>query len=299
MRSNIDTNGSWALTDSDFELLMERFPDGIIAIDLETTGLSPLVDRIIEIAALKITKIRCEVFETLINPEIHIPEHTTDIHQITDEMVANSPKINDVLIPLKEFIGDLPIVAHNAKFDLGFIVLNLQKNNQILPSSKIYCSCKLARVSHPNSKNHKLSTLVEEHKIPLLNHHRAIDDAYASLRVFIESLRVVKSEYLDKCALLFQLDQFDVNKMEEMPIHLEELEKLVQDAAVIEMKYSGGTRKNEFRPVKLTSLLNSPDGNILYARCLLTNIYKSFMIRKITAIRHPTAEQIQKWLQKK
>jgi predicted DNA-binding transcriptional regulator YafY len=81
-------------------------------------------------------------------------------------------------------------------------------------------------------------------------------------------------------------------------LHLEELNKLVKESAVIEIQYSGGNHKNKFRPVKLTSLLNTPDGNILYARCLWSDIYKSFKLNKITAIRHPSAEDIQQWLVK-
>lgn len=298
MQSVITSESPWKIEAKESEILLEKFPNGIIAIDLETTGLSPLVDKIIEIGAIKITPTESEIFETLINPEIEIPPHTTDIHGITNDMVKEAPKISEVLVKLKNFIGDLPIVAHNAKFDLGFIVQNLQKNNIQLSHSKVYCSVKLSRTTHPHFENHKLKTLVEEHKIPLVNHHRAVDDAYASLRVFIESLKIIKQEYLDKTSMLFSLNEFHLDAIDSMPSHLKDLEELVQEAAVVEIKYNGGTMKGEFRPVKLTSLLNTPDGNFLYARCLISDIYKSFKIKKITAMRSPSAEQIAKWLKK-
>ncbi len=288
------------LTNSEHKLLLEFFPEGLIAIDLETTGLSPLVDRIIEIAAFKITSVGVSVYDTLINPEIPIPEHTTAIHNITDEMVASSPKLIDVLAEFKEFLGELPIVAHNAKFDLGFIVMGLQREKIKLSSSLIYCSCKMARITHKEMTNHKLGTLVKELNIPLVNHHRALDDAYASLMVFVKGLeRLSNKDLLKSYGLLFSLDQFDELKTENLPVHLEELNKLVKESAVIEIQYSGGNHKNKFRPVKLTSLLNTPDGNILYARCLWSDIYKSFKLNKITALRHPSAEAIQQWLTKK
>ena len=85
------------LTAAEKARVLEFFPQGIIAIDLETTGLSPLVDRIIEIAAMKITPEETTVFQTLINPQIPIPPHTTAIHKITDEMVKDSPKLQAVL----------------------------------------------------------------------------------------------------------------------------------------------------------------------------------------------------------
>ncbi len=293
-----ETDKGMTLTNSERQKLLEFFPEGLIAIDLETTGLSPLVDRIIEIAAFKVTKFGVTRFETLVNPEIPIPAHTTAIHNITDEMVLNSPRLIEVLNEFKDFLGELPIVAHNAKFDLGFIVMGLQREKIKLSSALIYCSCKMSRITHQEMPNHKLGTLVKELKIPLVNHHRALDDAYASLMVFIKGLERIKPENLQSHGFLFSLDQFDELKTENLPLHLEELNKLVKESAVIEIQYSGGNHKNKFRPVKLTSLLNTPDGNILYARCLWSDIYKSFKLNKIMAIRHPSAEDIQQWLVK-
>lgn len=294
-------NHGMELTNSEHQTLLEFFPEGLIAIDLETTGLSPLVDRIIEIAAFKVTKEGIRHYATLINPEIPIPPHTTTIHNITDDMIAGSPKLIEVLEEFKEFLGELPIVAHNAKFDLGFIVMGLQKEKIKLSQALIYCSCKMARITHKEVVNHKLGTLVKELKIPLVNHHRALDDAYASLMIFIKGLERLKEGQPEKQnvdllsrGLLFCLNQF--SEPEKLPQHLEELNKLVKEAAVIEIQYSGGSHKNQFRPVKLTSLLNMPGGNILYARCLWSDIYKSFKLNKIKALRHPSAEDIQQWL---
>lgn len=306
LRISSDTKGM-ELSDSEQRILFEFFPEGLIAIDLETTGLSPMVDKIIEIAAFKVTKEEVNFYTTLINPEILIPPHTTVIHNITDEMVSNSPKLIEIIEELKEFLGELPIVAHNAKFDLGFIVMGLQKSNIKLPSSLIYCSCKMSRATHKEAKNHKLGTLVQELDIPLLNHHRALDDAYASLKIFIKALLKLKNENdlvkqkanLKAHGFLFSLDQFSELKIDQLPEHLEELNKLVKELAVIEIEYAGGNYKNQFRPIKLTSLLNTPDGNFLYARCLWSDIYKSFKLSKIKALRHPSAEKIQSWLTKK
>jgi len=289
------------LTETEKLRLLEFFPQGIIAIDLETTGLSPLVDRIIEVGAMKITPEGTTIYQTLINPEIPIPPHTIAIHNITDEMVKDSPLLNDILAHLKEFIGDLPIIAHNAKFDLGFIVMGMQKANHDLAANEIYCSCKLARHTHTEVTNHKLSTLVKELNIPLVNHHRATDDAFASLKIFMSSLERIKtpdSPMLKRHGHLFSLNDFEKIKMEDLPAHLSKLEFLVKEAAVVEILYSGGNHKNEYRPVKLTSLLNTPDGNILYARCLWSDMQKSFKLNKVTDLRKPNAEDIQKWLKK-
>ena len=289
------------LTEAEKLILWEFFPEGIIAIDLETTGLSPLVDRIIEVGAMKITPTGTTIYQTLVNPEIFIPEHTIAIHNITDEMVKDSPLINDILPLLKEFVSGLPIIAHNAKFDLGFIVMGMQKAHHELLNNDIYCSCKLARQTHPEVINHKLSTLVKELNIPLVNHHRATDDAFACLKIFMSSLERIKtplSPMLKRYGHLFSLHDFEKIKMEDLPAHLSKLELYVKEAAVVEILYSGGNHKKDFRPVKLTSLLNTPDGNILFARCLLSDMQKSFKLSKVTDLRKPSAEDIQKWLKK-
>lgn len=306
MRSNIESfdldspgPSGMELTPADKAKLMEFFPEGLVAIDLETTGLSPLVDRIIEIAVYKVTQDKLEVFQTLVNPEIPIPPHTTAIHNITDEMVSNAPFLHEVLDELKSFVGVHPIVAHNAKFDLGFIVMGMQKGKIELAPNPIYCSCKLSRHTHKETTNHKLATLVKELNIPLLNHHRALDDAFASLKVFINSLErlsAAERTELRSHGHLFDLNQFEKLKSEEIPEKLTNLEKLVKEAAVIEILYTGGNHKNKYRPVKLTALLNTTEGNILYARCLWSGLQKSFKLSKVAALRAPSAEDIQKWL---
>lgn len=288
------------LNTSEFEKIMHFFPDGLVSIDLETTGLSPLVDQIIEIAAIKVTSQGVEVFQTLIDPGIEIPAHTIAIHNITNEMVVGAPKLRESLLKLNNFIGSLPLVAHNAKFDAGFIVMGLEKTTQKLGVNEVYCSCKLSRQTHAEMANHKLSTLVAALNIPLLNHHRATDDAIAGLKVFIHSLTRIETQVEDlrRHGLIFKLDDFGKLAPVEIPEKLKELEKLVKEASIIEIMYSGGNLKNQFRPVKLTSLLNTPEGNILYARCLLSDMQKSFKLKKITELRHPSALEIQKWLQK-
>lgn len=97
---------------------------------------------------------------------------------------------------------------------------------------------------------------------------------------------------------LFSLHDFKKIQSEDLPEHLAKLELLVKEAAVVEILYSGGNHKKEYRPIKLTSLLNTPDGNILYARCLWSDMQKSFKLNKVTDLRKPSAEDIQKWLKK-
>jgi len=104
------------------QLLKKLNLSSFIALDFETTGLSPHSDRIIEIAAIryidgKIT----DRFVTLVNPERHISNIITDLTGITNSMVATAPKEKDILDKFFTFIGDFPLIAHNISFDMKFL----------------------------------------------------------------------------------------------------------------------------------------------------------------------------------
>ena len=94
----------------------------IVALDIETTGLDPKTDAIIEIGAIRFNNRRIEdEFSTLINPMRNIPEFITRLTGISNGMVQNSPVIEDILPELDDFVADLPILGHNVKFDVGFL----------------------------------------------------------------------------------------------------------------------------------------------------------------------------------
>ncbi len=256
-----------------------------MALDLETSGLSPLVDEIIEIAAIKVIGNKIETFETLIRPKNPIPQFTTDIHGITDEMVKDSPALEDKLPEFLNFIGNHTLVAHNAKFDIGFIVFGMHKQNLEFHKAKVYCSCKLSRKYVKGSENHKLSTLCKHFDIPLENHHRALDDTYACLRVFAKTLDNVKSNRQLKEGEISNIQDYKKARMSEAPEQIQALQKYIAKQEIIDIKYKGGSYKGKFRPIKPVALLPMPAGDVLYAHCLLTDIYKSFAIKKIQEIR--------------
>lgn len=284
---------SHPLTPDEVQAVLTAFPQGIISLDLETTGLSPLMDKIIELSALKLTPDgQIKSFSTLINPEIDIPADSTDIHGITDQMIENSPLLSSVMPKFIEFIEQLPLLAHNAKFDLGFLMFNLQKSDQSYQNNEVYCSCQYSRRALPQMPNHKLKTLVDELGITLENHHRAEDDALAALQVLARGLSKTQGQV--KPIRLFGLQDFNPKNGMDIPEHLRGLKKKVRFGHVVMIKYKGGTYKNQWRPVQLTSLLPLPHGSVLYAKCLLSDLYKSFLLSRISEWRNATEEERQK-----
>lgn len=275
------------------DALLKFFPKGAVAIDLETTGLSPITDRIIEVAAVKVTHDKkVETFSELINPEIHIPSESTVFHGITDSDVIDSQNAKEALPGFIDFLEDLPIIAHNAKFDLGFTLFSLHKNQLKIPSSDVYCSCLLSRKAFPEFGSYKLSFLVEKLSIPLENHHRALDDSYACLEVFCESLKKISSNKTLNKSHIFHTKEFSKDKIFELPDRLFPIVTKIKQSHILDIQYSGGSYKNEFRPIRPIGFLPLPGGMVLYAHCLKSDLFKSFAVKKIKDFKELSAIEI-------
>ena len=154
------------------------------ALDIETTGVNPYSDRIVEIgvSAFTIGGER-ETYRTLVNPGCPIPQQVVSIHGITDAMVADSPRCETVLPSLIEFIGSSPLIIHNTRFDLSFLDIECRRAFRTLPSWSSYDTVILSRKTFPEIRNHKLDTLCEHFALPL-EHHRALQDAVGCGEVF-------------------------------------------------------------------------------------------------------------------
>ncbi|SDW26664.1 PolC-type DNA polymerase III [Paenibacillus sp. CF384] len=151
-----------------------------VVFDVETTGLSVVNNKIIELAGVKMHEGKeIDRFSTFINPHEDIPYHIQQLTNITNEMVEDAPELGPKIHEFIDFIGDAVLVAHNARFDMGF--LNAACKLHGLPEVKnpVLDTLEFARFLHPTMKNHRLNTLSDKYKISLENHHRAIDDSIA------------------------------------------------------------------------------------------------------------------------
>jgi len=165
-----------------------------IVFDIETTGLSFKHDKITEIGAVKINKGEIvDKFSALINPEIKIPSKIVELTGITDEMVKDKPTIDKILPKFLDFIGDSPVVAHNASFDTSFIKENCSKLNCEF-NNTIIDTLSLSRILVPDIKRHKLNILAKHFNVKLENHHRAVDDAQATGEIFIQLISILKDK---------------------------------------------------------------------------------------------------------
>jgi len=159
-----------------------------VVFDLETTGLNPVQNEIIEIGAVKIKNGEVvDDFSSLVKPEQNISGKITEITGIDNNMVKDAPSFEKVFTSFIEFIDGCPLVAHNMDFDYSFIrkPLSEYKNNSEIT---LIDTLTLARAVLPELKNHKLATLVNYYDISLDSHHRALDDSKATALLFNELL---------------------------------------------------------------------------------------------------------------
>jgi DNA polymerase-3 subunit epsilon/ATP-dependent DNA helicase DinG len=155
-------------------------PKTLVALDLETTGLDPERDAILEIGAIKFKGERVEgEFATLVNPGRKIPPFITQLTNINDAMVANAPRLNTVLPELEEFVGEAPVVGHNIKFDLGFL-----RAKRMLRYNDALDTYDLASVLLPTAGRYNLGSLGKELGVILPATHRALDDCKVTVAVY-------------------------------------------------------------------------------------------------------------------
>jgi len=165
---------------------MNYFFDDYVIFDIETTGLDCCIDKIIEIGAIRIINNEIvDEFNYLINPNIKLPEVITNITGINDEDLKDKETIDTVLPKFIDFVGDLPLLAHNNSFDLSFINENIKKLNLNNLTNTMVDTLELSRKYLTHMYNHKLETLKKYYGINEVS-HRAVGDCKTTNYVYQE-----------------------------------------------------------------------------------------------------------------
>ena len=153
------------------------FDGEYVAFDLETTGLYPRFDKIIEVGAVIMKHGQeLERYQTFVDPECHLTREVSELTGISDDMLVGAPKIETVLPELLKFIGERPLVAHNARFDLCFITRECERQG-ISHRFTAIDTLILSQNLLPHLNKYKLDVVAKEFQLGDFNHHRAADDA--------------------------------------------------------------------------------------------------------------------------
>mgnify|MGYP001194196281 CR=1 FL=1 len=164
------------------------FPDPYALIDLETTGANPVIDRITEIAILRFEGGELVGrLETLVNPARPIPDYIQRLIGITDDMVAGAPRFEALADSVRAILEGAVFVAHNARFDYGFIRNEYARLSQSF-DAPVLCTVKLSRALFPEHHRHGLDALIARHGLTCDARHRAMGDVEV-LRQFLDMAR--------------------------------------------------------------------------------------------------------------
>lgn len=151
--------------------------DKLVFIDLETTGTNPVADRITEIGLVEVdAEGRATQWSSLVNPEVAIPSFIQGLTGISNAMVKDAPTFAELAPALHERLQGALFVAHNARFDYGFL-RNAFSEAGLPFKSDVLCTVKLSRALFPTERKHNLDTLIERHALKADARHRALADA--------------------------------------------------------------------------------------------------------------------------
>jgi DNA polymerase III epsilon subunit family exonuclease len=161
-----------------------------VVVDLETTGAKTPPSRIMEVGAYRVSRGRIVAeFNSLVNPQITIPPFIARLTGISDAMVRDAPVFADIAHDWLDFLGEAVLVAHNAQFDVRFLnheIARLFPGRRMINSH--LCTVKLSRRVFPGLLNYRLHTVAANFSIPIINRHRAADDALATAEIFLRML---------------------------------------------------------------------------------------------------------------
>lgn len=251
-----------------------------VVFDIETTGRNAYKDKIIEIGAVKVEDDKIvDKYSTFVNPKRPIPYEIFQLTSITDDDVIDAPTIDKVLPEFLEFCEDCIMVAHNADFDMGFIIANANELGITLDKTYVD-TLGLARFLLHDISKFTLDAVAKKLKIKLEHHHRAVDDALCTAYIFIDFYkRLIKQEIdnLDDINEKFIMDEKAISKLfsyhciilAKNDIGRINLYKLISDS---HLKYFNR------RPKMPKSLINEyREGLIIGSACEAGELYRALL----------------------
>lgn len=262
-----------------------------VSFDVETTGLSPVVARLVEISGVKfyLDGTVVSTFSSLIDPEIRIPQEVSAIHGITDEMVAGAPKCDEVIPEFLSWMDDrnTVLVAHNAPFDVEFLQVTISRRKLKKPSKQVIDTLPLSRQLLPQAPNHQLKTLIEYLGLEAGAYHRALADSHHVKNVLCKivtdnSLRSWADLCAHGCVFSFDADLFAMEPPAKILETIERIKSAMAAGASLTFVYNGF--RSFRRIVDPVALIHSRGSYYLTAYCRKVAGERTFRLDKITQL---------------
>lgn len=172
---------------------VSRFPDDYVLLDVETTGLRERVDRLIELSAVRV--LQGEVQDTLhapLQPGMPLPEMIVKLTGITDDLLTREGRsIAEVLPAFLDFIGSLPLISHNIRFDMRFLYAACEEQELALPKNRCIDTLELARRAVRGVSDYKLTTLAKSFGLDTADAHRSAGDCLLTKAVYEKVIEIL------------------------------------------------------------------------------------------------------------
>ena len=250
-----------------------------VAFDIETTGLNAQNDRMTEIGAIRFSGGNIiDTFSTFVDPERHIPADITQLTGIRDSDVAGAPSEEEAMKQFIDYIGDRPIIAHNAHFDVGFMTAAALRHG--LKFSPVFLdTLALSQALLPELKRFKLDIVSNHLKLPQFNHHRATDDAMVVARImgkFLPMLQQQGAKTVDDIETVYHsLRRTDVAKTHHMILLVKNRKGLKNLYEMVSQSYLKYFHRNPTVPKSL--LMQHREGILVGSACGMGELYGAVM----------------------
>ncbi|MCC6981626.1 MAG: WYL domain-containing protein [Candidatus Melainabacteria bacterium] len=266
-----------------------------IAFDVETTGLSAIACKLVELSAVRfrLGGGEMEIFSHLINPECEIPPEVTRIHGITDEMVKDALTAREVIPEFLKFIGDKPcvLVAHNAPFDVGFLKVAVARLGISVPALTVLDTLNLSRALVDGVDDYKLKTLAQHFEIVDGDYHRALADSHHVRHIFGKIMAANPDfsmlEQLQELNCLLSLNEQEttVEPTGEVALHINVIRAAIDGRQQLKMIYLGnGAPPRYGRVITPIAVLENRGNHYLTAMCHQVDAERTFRIDRIKSL---------------
>jgi DNA polymerase-3 subunit epsilon len=256
------------------------------SIDIETTGVNPFKDNIIEIGLVKFTigQSEAETFQTLVRPEVKISEQAFEVHGITERELVDKPYYEEIAEEVIDFIGDTYLVIQNPMFDLSFLQVEHRRKNIIPITNYSFDTVPLARKAFPHLINHKLET-VATHLGIKKKFHRALDDALSCAEIFEKALCLLDPEQDLTLNQLKEMCGFDTKEKIFKKLQNNRYRGInIRAGETYEIRYIDSEGKTTERQIIPKNIYRSGSQTIIHAYCKLRDEERFFNVKRIQRI---------------
>jgi len=287
-------------TEQNREVLREKLLErdlrevDVVVFDLETTGLNPdFGDEIVEFGAVRMRGFEVlGEFESLADPGRGISPAAAAVNGITGDMLRGAPELDKVFPGFLDFIGDSPLVAQNAKFDVGFVGRKAAAAGLRVPDNVVFDTLRLARRLQPGHASYSLVNLVARLGIDSLPEHRALGDVYATMKVFETLMSPYARDGISVGAALelqggtVPWPKFKREELEFRPQNATELNLLqaIKDDEALTIEYESGDGAATTRDVRPLTISRRNGHGYLVAHCFLRNEERIFRVDRLNIL---------------